>query len=101
MMLERLTFGVTKKGDWIFIDEFGRGQPNLYCPFCKGILVAKQGLTKYHHFLHEGDSCTQVLAALNVCQLPTIDTFELLDEQELRYFSLREKSNNIMIFPHG
>lgn len=99
MMLECLTFGVTKKGDWIFIDEFGRGQPSLYCPFCKGGLVAKQGLTKYHHFVHEEDSCTQMLAALNVCQLPTIDTFELLDEQELRYLADREKQQHHDIPP--
>lgn len=91
MLFKYLTFGVTKKGNWIFIDDFGRGQPDLYCPFCNETLVAKQGLTKYHHFTHEVGSCAQVLDALNACQLPTIDAVELLDEQELRYLAQREK----------
>lgn len=91
MQSEYLTFGVTKKGDWVSIDEVGRGQSSLFCPFCKSLLIAKKGLTRIHHFVHEADSCVQLFDALKACQIPTIDTFEMLDEQESRYLENREK----------
>lgn len=82
---------MTKKGEWVFIDEVGRGQPSLYCPFCKSLLIAKKGLARIHHFIHEEDDCAQLLDALKACQIPTIDNFELLDEQESRYLEFRKK----------
>lgn len=94
MLSEYLTFGITKKGEWVFIDEVGRGSPELYCPFCKSLLIANKGLARIHYFSHQTSNCHQLSEALKTCHIPTIDHFELLDDQETKYLKQRKQGKH-------
>ncbi|WP_286241121.1 GIY-YIG nuclease family protein [Neptuniibacter halophilus] len=69
-----LTVGITQNGDYIGIEDCDRGKSDLQCPFCQGLLVAKKGNIKEHHFSHLEESCNGVASLRS---LPGFDDFTL------------------------
>lgn len=86
-----LTFGINAEGQWQSISEVPSGQTDLRCPWCKRALIAKKGDINTHHFSHNGQTCRISQDASVQTQLPTFDTFELLDKHEAQYLERRAK----------
>lgn len=91
MKKEHLQFGMTRDGEWRSVYEVNSGKTVLICPWCKQSLMAKKGLIRAHHFAHTGDTCRVSIDAISQTQLPTFDTFELLDAAESKYMELRRR----------
>ncbi|MGL6316645.1 GIY-YIG nuclease family protein [Vibrio sp. WXL103] len=96
-----LTFGVAPTGEWISIGETKAGKTELVCPFCKQQLIARKGKIKSHHFAHHGNTCQLSEKASQNTQLPTIDHFELLDTNELKYLERRQQYQHKDIYSWG
>ena len=86
-----LTFGINAEGQWQSISEVPSGQTDLRCPWCKRALIAKKGDINTHHFSHNDQTCRISQDASVQTQLPTFDTFELLDKHEAQYLERRAK----------
>lgn len=84
-----LTFGINPAGQWQSISETPSGRSNLVCPWCKRALIAKKGRIKTIHFAHDGETCRISQDAALQTQIPTYDTFEMLDTHEARYLERR------------
>lgn len=84
-----LTFGINPAGQWQSISETPSGRSNLVCPWCKRALIAKKGRIKTIHFAHDGETCRISQDAARQTQIPTYDTFEMLDTHEARYIERR------------
>lgn len=84
-----LTFGINPAGQWQSISETPSGRSNLVCPWCKRGLIAKKGRIKTIHFAHDGETCRISQDAALQTQIPTYDTFEMLDTHEARYLERR------------
>ena len=79
-----LTFGITSSGQWRSVYDVTSGRTELVCPWCKTRLIARKGNIKVHHFAHDGETC-RIDEAVRQTQIPTFDTFELLDPDERQY----------------
>lgn len=86
-----LTFGIDFKGNLVSINETPSGATELRCPWCKQVLIAKKGEIKKHHFAHHGETCRISQEIAQSTQIPTFDTFELLDSHEAQYLERRAK----------
>lgn len=84
-----LTFGITSLGQWRSIHDVTSGRTELVCPWCKKPLIARKGGIKAHHFAHDGETCRISDMAVRQTQIPTFDTFELLDSDEYKYLERR------------
>src|SRR5258708_35117685 len=72
-----LQYGVSDSGELVYINQVGRGATKLRCPYCNGMLLAKKGQIKAHHFAHAGESCRQVERSDDAVALPAYDNFNL------------------------
>jgi hypothetical protein len=84
-----LTFGITSSGQWRSVYDVTSGRTELVCPWCKTRLIARKGNIKVHHFAHDGETCRISDEAVRQTQIPTFDTFELLDPDERQYLERR------------
>jgi hypothetical protein len=71
-----LKYGVTPDLTLVTVDEVKKGKTNLTCPYCGGLLTAKKGKVKTHHFAHTDETCYPV-AKKQVPSLPIYDNFNL------------------------
>ncbi|MCB5162625.1 GIY-YIG nuclease family protein [Marinomonas algarum] len=95
-----LTFGIDEQDQWCSIENVPSGQTSLRCPWCKQKLVAKKGQVKVHHFSHTSQTCRVSQDAVLHTQLPTFDTFDLLDKHEKQYLERRAKyKSHQKVFP--
>ncbi|EJA7355944.1 hypothetical protein BBN09_10845 [Vibrio parahaemolyticus] len=68
-----LSHGVNEQGDLVSIHEVSAGRVPLSCPFCGQSLIAKKGSQKEHHFAHDGQTCADAKAILQMTALPLFD----------------------------
>jgi hypothetical protein len=95
-----LTFGIDEHDQWCSIENVPSGQTSLRCPWCKQKLIAKKGDIKTHHFSHTSQTCRISQDAVLHTQLPTFDTFDLLDKHEKQYLERRAKyKSHQKVFP--
>ncbi len=52
-----LAYGLNTKEEIIHVSEVKRGKSALACPYCGGLLTAKKGRVKAHHFAHTSKTC--------------------------------------------
>lgn len=72
-----LKFGVDKNNTLVAISDVPSGKTNLRCPYCGGLLVAKKGTIKGHHFAHSEETCYPVATKREVPTLPLYDNFHI------------------------
>lgn len=73
-----LKFGVSKNNTLVDIADVGRGKTtDLHCPYCAGLLIAKKGAVKQHHFAHADESCYPVAKKREYPVLPLYDSFNI------------------------
>lgn len=72
-----LQYGVSDDGELVYVDQVLRGATGLHCPYCGGLLLAKKGDIKAHHFAHAGQTCRQVERDEDTLALPCYDNFNL------------------------
>ncbi len=72
-----LEYGVSDSGELVYVEQVARGATALKCPYCGGLLVAKKGEIKAHHFAHAGETCRQVERDEDTVALPCYDNFNL------------------------
>jgi hypothetical protein len=72
-----IEYGVNEHGELIYIDQVPRGQTNLHCPYCGGLLLARKGQIKAPHFAHAGETCRQAERDQDAISLPIYDNFNL------------------------
>lgn len=72
-----LRYGVNENSELIYIDQVPRGKTSLMCPYCGGLLTARKGEIKVHHFAHTGETCRQVERDDETIALPFYDGFNL------------------------
>jgi hypothetical protein len=70
-----LSHGLTDDGEWVSIDQVGRGRTALKCPYCGVPLLAKKGEIKAAHFAHDGPTCAASVS--EAAALPAFDAFDL------------------------
>ncbi|HDM8069963.1 hypothetical protein AAIA71_05810 [Vibrio harveyi] len=68
-----LSHGVNEQGGLVSIHEVSAGRVLLSCPFCGQGLIAKKGSQKEHHFAHDGQTCVDAKAILQMTALPLFD----------------------------
>lgn len=73
----QLKFGFTDDGWPIPIADVSSGRSHLRCPYCQGLLTAKKGRIKDHHFAHTDTPC-QPVEKRDVPQLPYYDRHHLM-----------------------
>ena len=71
-----LNYGVDKNGNLIYVEDVGSGKTKLKCPYCNGMLTAKKGKIKEHHFAHNEETCHPV-AKGEFPVLPLYDKFNI------------------------
>ena len=52
-----LAYGRNKEDKFVHVSEVKRGKSALACPHCGGLLTAKKGRIKAHHFAHTSKTC--------------------------------------------
>lgn len=72
-----LEYGVDDHGELVDVGQVARGKTKLCCPYCGGLLLARKGHIKNHHFAHLGESCRQVSRDPSVIAVPGYDNFNL------------------------
>src|ERR1041385_3239299 len=72
-----IEYGVNEHGELVYIEQVPRGATTLTCPYCRGLLLARKGDIKTHHFAHAGETCRQVERDQDVIALPAYDNFNL------------------------
>ena len=93
-----LTFGVSRAGDWVAIDEVESGKTDLTCPWCEARLIARKGEVMGHHFAHDGETCREASEAVRSTQVPFFETYEVLDLNERKYLERRKKYQHRNMF---
>ena len=78
-----LTHGVNEQGELVSIHEVSAGRVPLTCPFCGQGLMAKKGAQKEHHFAHDGQTCADAKAILQMTALPLFDVDMGLSKTEI------------------
>lgn len=78
-----LSHGVNEQGDLVSIHEVNAGRVPLSCPFCGQGLIAKKGSQKEHHFAHNGQTCVDAKAILQMTALPLFDVDMGLSKTEI------------------
>lgn len=78
-----LSHGVNEQGDLVSIHEVSAGRVPLTCPFCGQGLMAKKGSQKEHHFAHDGQTCADAKAILQMTALPLFDVGMGLSKTEI------------------
>ncbi|WP_191118251.1 competence protein CoiA family protein [Vibrio campbellii] len=78
-----LSHGVNEQGDLVSIHEVRAGRVPLSCPFCGQGLIAKKGSQKEHHFAHDGQTCADAKAILQMTALPLFDVDMGLSKTEM------------------
>lgn len=78
-----LTHGVNEQGELVSIHELSAGRVPLTCPFCGQGLMAKKGSQKEHHFAHDGQTCADAKAILQMTALPLFDVDMGLSKTEI------------------
>ncbi|MDK9781547.1 hypothetical protein KIT90_09215 [Vibrio sp. B172a] len=78
-----LSHGVNKQGELVSIHEVSAGRVPLSCPFCGQGLLAKKGSQKEHHFAHDGQTCADAKAILQMTALPLFDVDMGLSKTEI------------------
>ncbi|CAH1605301.1 hypothetical protein THF5G08_120166 [Vibrio jasicida] len=68
-----LSHGVNEQGELVSIHEVSAGRVPLTCPFCGQGLIAEKGSQKEHHFAHDGQTCVDAKAILQMTALPLFD----------------------------
>lgn len=71
-----LPYGVDPRGEFVHIEDVPRGKTTLGCPYCGGVLSARKGRMKAHHFAHTETTCRAV-DRREVPTLPFYDRFDL------------------------
>lgn len=54
-----LAYGLNKDDEFTHISEVPRGRTKLVCHFCDGLLTARKGRVKAHHFAHSDGTCNR------------------------------------------
>lgn len=93
-----LTIGRDNDRNLVPVSQVKSGKSELYCPFCGDQLTAKKGNLKAHHFAHSNETCQLSVDAIASSDLPTIDTFDVLDSNEVKYLDRRQKYTHKSIF---
>lgn len=78
-----LSHGVNEQDDLVSIHEVSAGRVPLSCPFCGQGLIAKKGSQKEHHFAHDGQTCADAKAILQMTALPLFDVDMGLSKTEI------------------
>jgi len=52
-----LAYGRNKEDKFVHVSEVKRGKSALACPHCGGLLTARKGRIKAHHFAHTSKTC--------------------------------------------
>lgn len=78
-----LSHGVNEQGALVSIHEVSAGRVPLSCPFCGQGLMAKKGSQKEHHFAHDGQTCADAKAILQMTALPLFDEDMGLSKTEI------------------
>lgn len=78
-----LSHGVNEQGELVSIHEVSPGRVPLSCPFCGQGLIAKKGSQKEHHFAHDGQTCADAKAILQMTGLPLFDVDMGLSKAEI------------------
>ena len=78
-----LTHGVNELGELVSIHNVSSGRVPLSCPFCGKSLIARKGSQKEHHFAHDGQTCADAKAALQMTALPLFDVEMGLSKAEI------------------
>ncbi|CAH1583361.1 conserved hypothetical protein [Vibrio jasicida] len=78
-----LSHGVNEQGGLVSIHEVSAGRVPLSCPFCGQGLIAKKGSQKEHHFAHDGQTCVDAKAILQMTALPLFDVDMGLSKTEI------------------
>ncbi|MDK9783721.1 hypothetical protein KIT90_20290 [Vibrio sp. B172a] len=78
-----LSHGVNEQGELVSIHEVSPGRVPLSCPFCGQGLIAKKGSQKEHHFAHDGQTCADAKAILQMTALPLFDVDMGLSKAEI------------------
>lgn len=73
-----LEFGIYLGEELVHIHQVSAGKTQLTCPYCGGLLVAKKGKIKIHHFSHLKETCREVIdRSDDQLKLPFYDKFDL------------------------
>ncbi len=83
-----LKYGIDADNLLIAIEDVTSGSTNLMCPYCRGVLTAKKGRIKAHHFAHTNETCREVQQRKNrdLPTLPLYDQFNIfLSGKELEH----------------
>ncbi len=78
-----LSHGINEQGELVSIHEVSPGRVPLSCPFCGQGLIAKKGSQKEHHFAHDGQTCVDAKAILQMTALPLFDVDMGLSKTEI------------------
>ncbi|HDM8209307.1 MULTISPECIES: competence protein CoiA family protein [Vibrio harveyi group] len=78
-----LSHGVNEQVELVSIHEVSAGRVPLSCPFCGQGLIAKKGSQKEHHFAHDGQTCADAKAILQMTALPLFDVDMGLSKTEI------------------
>lgn len=87
----RLQYGIDSEQNLVYIDEVKRGKTELKCPYCGGLLTAKKGQKREHHFAHTEETCLYV-SQERYFELPLFDKF---------HFSLSSTEYNALLLWHS
>lgn len=71
-----LNYGIDKDGILVYVEDVSSGKTKLKCPYCGGMLTAKKGKIKEHHFAHNEETCHPV-AKGEFPVLPLYDKFNV------------------------
>jgi hypothetical protein len=96
-----LKYGVDSDNNLVTIEDVKSGKTDLICPYCGGLLIAKKGKIKAHHFAHTDETCYPV-AKSQVPILPLYDNFNIqLSGKELLLLKQmwREYRNTEYVIP--
>ena len=91
-----LKYGVAINGNLVAIKDVLSGKTEYRCFYCNGLLTAKKGKIKQHHFAHTETTCNPV-AKQTIPSLPLYDNFHIqLSHQEFQQLKelWREYGNN-------
>jgi hypothetical protein len=83
-----LKYGVSADNLLVAVEDVCSGSTNLLCPYCRGVLTAKKGRIKAHHFAHTNETCREVQQRKNrnLPTLPLYDQFNIfLSGKELEH----------------
>ncbi|MCT7986478.1 GIY-YIG nuclease family protein [Laspinema sp. A4] len=71
-----LKFGISPAGELVPVDEAVRGKTKLTCLYCGGLLTARKGTVKQHHFAHTGETCQPVVHRIKNRAFPSLPLYD-------------------------